>query len=223
MAHGRGLLLDIGGVVVKAGAIMVARLAESEPELKRLLDSVGGGLATARDELWQQVLRHEIGEQAYWAQRATELGAAVGRRWDTRALMKRLYGGPEQEWLNQGTIDLMRDAKAAGLPVGALTNDLGDFHGKGWVSAQRWLDLFDVIVDASDTGVMTPDPRAFAAGVEALGLAPGEIVYLDDMPWNVAGGIAAGLQTVPVSPTEPEIAVGQARRRLGLAALTRSS
>jgi putative hydrolase of the HAD superfamily len=220
MAHGRGLLLDLDGVVIKGAPVMVSQLAETEPELKRLLDAVGGTLATDRDELWQQMLRGELSERDYWAQRSPELGAVLGRRWDTRALMKRLYGGPEQEWLNGVVIDLVRDAKAAGLPVAALTNDLADVHGKGWVSAQRWLDLFDVIVDAAHTGVMTPDPRAFAVGVQALALPPGEIVYLDDMPWNVAGGIATGLQTLAVSQLEPELAVGQARRRLGLAPLT---
>jgi putative hydrolase of the HAD superfamily len=216
MAHGRGLLLDIGGVVLKGGAVLVARLAGTEPEIKRLLDSVGGALATERDELWQQMLRGEVTERAYWAQRSGELGAAVGQKWTTRSLMERLYDGPQEEWLNTVTVDLMRDAKAAGLPVAALTNDMAAFHGQAWVDAQEWLTLFDVIVDASHTGVMKPDPAAFAAGVQALGLAPGEIVYLDDMPWNVAGGIAAGLQTVPVSHTEPELAVAQARRRLGL-------
>ena len=30
-------------------------------------------------------------ERDYWAQRAAELGAAVGETWDTRALMDRFY------------------------------------------------------------------------------------------------------------------------------------
>ena len=220
MAHGRGLLLDIGGVVLKGGAVLVARLAGTEPEIKRLLDSVGGALATERDELWQQMLRGEVTERAYWAQRSGELGAAVGQKWTTRSLMERLYDGPQEEWLNTVTVDLMRDAKAAGLPVAALTNDMAAFHGQAWVDAQEWLTLFDVIVDASHTGVMKPDPAAFAAGVQALGLAPGEIVYLDDMPWNVAGGLASGLQAIRMPHGAPGPAVAQARRLLGLSPST---
>ena len=83
----------------------------------------------------------------------------------------------------------MVDARAAGLSVVALTNDLTDFHGPEWVDAQEWLKHFDAVVDASKTGVLKPDPAAYAAGVAATGVAAGEVVYLDDMPVNVAGGM----------------------------------
>ena len=85
----------------------------------------------------------------------------MGETWDTRALMDRFYELPEHEWLCAATIELMTDAKAAGLRLGALTNDMTAFHGPEWVARQEHLKLFDVIVDASLTGVMKPDPRAF--------------------------------------------------------------
>ena len=88
-----------------------------------------GGIASDRDELWQQMLRRQLTERDYWAQRAAEFGAAVGETWDTRALMDRFYQLPEHEWLCAATIELMTDAKAAGLRVGALTNDMTAFHG----------------------------------------------------------------------------------------------
>jgi putative hydrolase of the HAD superfamily len=97
-----------------------------------------------------------------------------------------------------------------------LTNDLADFHGQEWVDKQDWLGLFDTIIDASHTGVLKPDPRAFAAGAEALDLPPEQIVYLDDMPWNVDAARAAGLQAVAVSYADSTPAVDEARTRLGL-------
>jgi putative hydrolase of the HAD superfamily len=218
----KGLLLDIGGVVLQNGAHLVNRLAQREPRLGPYVAQVSGatGIAGAGDELWQQMLRHEVTERAYWAQRARELGAALGHTWDTRAMITVLYDMPREEWLLQPTVDLMRDTKAAGLPLGALTNDLEDFHGPDWVLRQDWLSLFDVVVDASLTGLMKPAPEAFAAGADALGLAPQEIVYLDDMPWNVAGGLRAGLQAIEVRYADPEAALAEARRRLGLSAAT---
>jgi putative hydrolase of the HAD superfamily len=113
-------------------------------------------------------------------------------------------------------VDLMTDVKAAGLPLGALTNDLAAFHGPGWVERQEHLKLFDVIVDASLTGVMKPDPRAFRGGTDALGLPAEQIVFLDDMPWNVDGAREAGLTAVRVPWDDPGPAIDTARELLRL-------
>ena len=216
----KGLLLDIGGVVLQNGAYLVNRFALHEPRLAPYVTRVSGvtGIAGAGDELWQQMLRHEVTERAYWAQRAAEIGAELGQSWDTRAMITALYDMPREEWLVSATVDLMRDTKSAGLALGALTNDLSDFHGREWVSRQEWLTVFDVIIDASLTGVMKPAPEAFLAGADALGLPPEEIVYLDDMPWNVAGGLRVGLQAIEVRYAAPDDALAEARRRLGLTA-----
>ncbi len=210
-----GLLLDIGGVVHRTGVNLVPRLAETEPAMKPVLERIGG-IAGERDELWQQVLRHQIGEREYWAHRAAELGAAVGETWDFRDLMDRFYALPEEEWLCAGTIELMTDAKAAGLRLGALTNDMTAFHGPEWVARQEHLKLFDVIVDASLTGVMKPDPRAFRGGAEALGLPAELIVFLDDMPWNVDGAHQAGMTAIRVPWDDPGPAIDTARNLLDL-------
>ena len=210
-----GLLLDIGGVVHNTGVRMVERLARREPAMWPVIEEIGG-IASDRDELWQRMLRRQLTERDYWAQRAAELGAAVGETWDTRALMDRFYRLPEREWLCAPTIELMTDAKAAGLRVGALTNDMTAFHGPEWVARQEHLKLFDVIVDASLTGVMKPDPRAFHGGAEALGLPAEQIVFLDDMPWNTEGARQAGMTAVRVPWDDPAPAIDTARELLRL-------
>ena len=211
----RGLLLDIGGVVHRTGVHLVGRLAETEPAMKPVLERIGG-VAGDRDELWQRMLRRQLTERDYWAQRAAEFGAAVGEPWDTRAMMRRFYELPQQEWLCAATVELMTDTKAAGLRLGALTNDMTAFHGGEWVARQEHLKLFDVIVDASLTGVLKPDPAAFRGGIEALGLPAEQIVFLDDMPWNVEGARQAGLTAVRVPWDDPGPAIDIARELLGL-------
>ena len=210
-----GLLLDIGGVVHSTAMHLVGRLAETEPAMKPVLERIGG-IAGDRDELWQQMLRRQVTEREYWAQRAAEFGAAVGQPWDTRAMMHRLYELPRQDWLRAEMVDLMAAAKAAGLRLGALTNDMTAFHGGEWVARQEHLKLFDVIVDASLTGVLKPDPAAFRGGIEALGLPAEQIVFLDDMPWNVEGARQAGLTAVRVPWDDPGPAIDIARELLGL-------
>jgi putative hydrolase of the HAD superfamily len=222
----RGLLLDVGGVVILPAPALVNALARHEPRLVPVLEPLGG-IGGPGDDLWRRMLASEVTERAYWAQRSAEIGSALGERsdvsgratvQDTRSLMRWLYAGPQEEWLQPEVIQLMRDVKAAGIPLGALTNDMADFHGQEWVDQQFWVKLFDVVLDASHTGVLKPDPRAFAAGAAALGLPPRDVVYLDDMPWNVEAGLAAGLQAIRVLPEAPGLAVELARRRLGLTA-----
>ena len=214
-AQPAGLLLDIGGVVHNTAMHLVRRLAEAEPAMQPALERIGG-LASDRDELWQRMLRRQVSEREYWAQRAAEFGAAVGETWDTRAMMHRLYELPQQDWLRAEMVDLMAEVKAAGLRLGALTNDMTAFHGPDWVEQQEHLKLFDVIVDASLTGVMKPDPRAFRGGAEALGLPPEQIVFLDDMPWNVEGARQAGMTAVRVPWDDPAPAIDTARTLLRL-------
>ena len=211
----RGLLLDIGGVLHHTGVVMVGRLAEREPTMRPVIDKIGG-IASDRDELWQQLLRREVSERDYWGQRASELGAAIGETWGTRDLMDRFYQLPESEWLCAATLELMADVKTAGLRLGALTNDMTAFHGPEWVAQQEHLKLFDVIVDASLTGVLKPDPAAFRGGIEAMELPAGQIVFLDDMPWNIEGALRAGLKAVQVPWDDPRPATDIARKLLGL-------
>ncbi len=216
-APAAALLLDLGGVVLRHGVELVALLAEREPAVRAEVGAYGG-VGSPRDELWQQMLRHEVGEREYWSIRSAAIGRALGRAWDTRDLMTAMYERPRGEWLREGALRLMHDARSAGLPVGALTNDLEAFHGAAWVADQDWLGGFDVVVDGSVTGVLKPDPRAYAGAVEALGVPAARIVFLDDMPWNLDGGRAAGMQVVPVLYEDPESAFDRARSLLGVAA-----
>jgi len=213
----RALLLDLGGVVLRNGRELVrGAILDDEPALAAYVESVD--FAGPGDELWQQMLRLEVAERAYWARRAAEIGAVLGHDgWTTLDLITFLYDRPESEWLNQEVVELMVDARAAGLPVVALTNDLLDFHGQEWVDAQDWLKHFDTVVDASVTGDFKPAPEAFAHGVAATGVPAEEVVYLDDLPANVAGGRAVGLQAIEVHYDDRPAAVAEARRRLGLA------
>ena len=60
----------------------------------------------------------------------------------------------------------MRDARAAGLPVGVLTNDLRAFRSQEWVNGLGLEEVADVIADGSVEGILKPDPRIYrlAAG-----------------------------------------------------------
>lgn len=211
----RALLLDIGGVVLRSGHEMMAALAQRRPALGDVATR-RGYLGTAPDRLWDRMLAEEISEREYWRRRAADLGAAVGETWEITDLMEALYELPADELIRPEARALIAETKARGLRVGALTNDLVAFHGEHAVARHPILDQLDVLVDGSVNGVLKPDPEAYRLAVQAMGRPAADIVFLDDMPWNVAGGRAAGMIAVQVDLVEPADAFDDARELLHL-------
>jgi putative hydrolase of the HAD superfamily len=211
----RALLLDVGGVVIRTPFELL------EPtERRRGLEpgALGprGPFALAGDPEFRAVQAGRLTERAYWARRAERAAPLLDTPPDTRAFMEVLFDAPEDQIVRPAVRDLIEDARLAGAPVGLLTNDLRDFHGRSWVERMRVFADVDVTIDGSVTGVLKPDPGAYGLALEALDLPPADVVFLDDQPVNVRGGTVAGLQVVPVDVTAPEVAVATARDLLRL-------
>jgi putative hydrolase of the HAD superfamily len=111
---------------------------------------------------------------------------------------------------------LVADAKAAGLRVGALTNDLHAFHGGDGMASDPFIAGLDALVDGSVIGVLKPDPRVCAIAAEALGLPPSAIVFVDDLPWNAAAAREAGMIGLLLDLADPAEVFERARKELGL-------
>jgi putative hydrolase of the HAD superfamily len=213
------LLLDYGGVVLRSGLEALAGLASRHPELRDVARR-RGPLGAEHDTQWDAMMRRDITEREYWSLRSAEFGRAFGEDWDTRTMMSRLFDAelPEQERIRPEAAAAIAAARAAGLPVGILTNDLAAFHDQDWIDGQQVLSQVDEIIDGSVTGVLKPDPRAYALAASALGVEAGQIVFVDDIPWNVDGARAAGMTAYLLDYCDPAAAFGAARRILGLGA-----
>lgn len=57
-------------------------------------------------------------------------------------------------------------------------------------------DAFDLIVGSADEKVMKPEPEIFHRTLDRLGRAPGEAVFIDDHPENVAGARSVGMHAI---------------------------
>ncbi|WP_300016303.1 HAD-IA family hydrolase [Pseudonocardia sp.] len=211
----RALLLDLGGTVFRSGSEMMALLGEAHPEAAAVA-ARRGPLGPEPDELWDRMIRSEITERDYWQRRCDEVGAALGRDWPIQEFMHTLYALVGDDIVRPEAAALIADARAAGIAVGVLTNDLRAFHGETGMAAHPVLDGIDAFVDGSLTGVLKPDPRAYAIAVEQLGREPGDIVFVDDMPWNITGARRAGMIAVEVDLTDPAAAFARARTELSL-------
>ncbi|MHA6793665.1 HAD family hydrolase [Pseudonocardia bannensis] len=211
----RALLLDLGGTVFRSGSEMMGIYGELEPAVRSVV-ARRGPLGPEPDELWDAMLREEITEREYWARRSDEIGAALGRDWTIQEFMHTLYTLPGEPMMRPEAAALISDAQAAGVRIGALTNDLKAFHGDGSMSQDPFIGQLDVLVDGSVTGILKPDPRAYEMALEQLDRPPSEIVFVDDMPWNVAGAAKAGMIALQLDLARPELVFDAVREHLEL-------
>jgi phosphoglycolate phosphatase/pyrophosphatase PpaX len=137
------------------------------------------------------------------------LGAEAGERAhaDFGRHYEALHGG-----LHEGPYDGVREMlaalRAAGYPLGVVT-------GKGrhaWTVTDREMGLgeFAVVVTDDDVAAPKPDPQGLLAAARALGLPPGDIVYVGDSDGDLLAGRAAGMRTAAV--LWPKTAPGEAER-----------
>ena len=176
-----------------------------------------GPFNPAADDDWRDFQSGTINEREYWAKRCQEFHELTGEPAQMPAFMAHLYSGTEDELIRPGARALMADAQAAGIPVGALTNDLYAFHDQSWIDRISIISGFDQLVDGRKDGVMKPDPAAYRLIAERLEVAPEECVFVDDQPVNLAGAEAVGMRSVRLDPVHPEVGFAEARGLLGLA------
>ena len=78
------------------------------------------------------------------------------------------------------------------------------------------LRLIDAFVDATHTGILKPDPRAYGRVLDADAARAREALFVDDQLRNVAGAVKAGLQTQYFDLRDVAGNIAATRARLGL-------
>lgn len=212
----RGLLLDFGGVI-SITLFERHRLTESLLGLAPGTLPWRGPFDPEGDPLWRDMLLDRISERDYWAHRAAETGRLLGESWSVLDLIRRTRGPDPNLHIRPEAVAAIARARAAGMRVGILSNELELFYGREMMDALDVLKGMDALVDATHTRILKPDARAYALGLEALGTRPDATVFVDDQPRNVAGARAAGLVAVQFDVTAPGRSYGEALRLLGLA------
>lgn len=94
----------------------------------------------------------------------------------------------------------------ARFKVGCITNNAPTGKGAGMSSssdkAKQIAEVFaqfDHVIESSKAGVRKPDPRIYRMMCEALDVAPGKCVYLDDLGINLKPAREMGMTTIKVT------------------------
>jgi putative hydrolase of the HAD superfamily len=178
----RGLLVDWGGVMTTdvfaafttfcaqegISPDAVAQRFASDPDAAKLLV----GLETGA-----------ISEQQFEPRLAELLGV------DGHGLIDRLFASGADDPVMH---DAVARARAAGIRTGLISNS----WGTGRYDRELLARLFDGVVISGEVGIRKPSARIYELGAEAIGLAPDECVFVDDLGMNLGPAAKMGMATV---------------------------
>jgi len=217
MSRPTALVLDFGGVVTRT-LFETHDLTEAALGLPAGSLTWRGPFAPDDDALWRAMQADEISERDYWLERTREVGRLVGEDWSAmETFVRRARGADPEAVIRPEATAAIGVAQRAGIRLAILSNELDLFYGADFRQRLPLLSLFDVIVDATHTGILKPDPRAYASMSEALGLAAGNCVFVDDQARNAAGAERAGMRVVHFEVRDPRRSFSEALAHFGLA------
>jgi len=215
-ASPKALVLDFGGVISRT-LFETHDLSEAALGLPAGTLTWRGPFDPENDALWQAMQADHITEREYWMARTRSVGDLVGEEWnDMQTFVQRARGADVAAVIRPEAIAAVHQAKAAGCKLAVLSNELDLFYGASFRERLPLLQLFDVIIDATYTGILKPDRRAYELCTEALGLAASDCVFVDDQSRNVLGAMRLGWQTVQFDVMNPADSYQRALKLLGI-------
>jgi putative hydrolase of the HAD superfamily len=206
----KALVLDFGGVISRT-LFETHDLSEAALGLPPGTLTWRGPFDPENDALWQAMQADHITEREYWMARTQSVGRLVGEEWtDMQTFVQRARGADVEAVIRPEALAAVHQAKAAGCKLAVLSNELDLFYGASFRERLPLLQLFDVIIDATYTGILKPDRRAYEMCSEALGVSAGDCVFVDDQSRNVLGAIKLGWKTVQFDVTDPATSYARA-------------
>ena len=180
--HYTGLLVDWGGVMTTNVFASFRAFCEQEGLSP---DVIGQRFRTDRAsrELLIGLETGALPEDEFERQFAQTLGVAPER------LIERMFaqGAPDDAMHHA-----VRAARAAGVRTGLISNSWGTSRYDRALLAE----LFDGVVISGEVGMRKPTPEIYERGARAIGLAPAQCVFVDDLPFNLDPARELGMATV---------------------------
>lgn len=180
----RAVIFDFGGVLMKTidqrpRHAWDDRLGLAHGSVERVVHS---------SESWRKAQVGQMSVAEYWADVARQLRLIEA---DVEQLSQDYFSADR---LDENLIAYIHELRADGHPVALLSNDSPALADK--LNTLGIANLFDPLIISGNIGVMKPNAAAYQSVLSILGCTPGEAIFIDDMPANVAGALAVGMQAI---------------------------
>jgi putative hydrolase of the HAD superfamily len=155
----------------------------------------------AARELLIALEKGELEEDAFELQFAAQLEV------EPNGLIDGLFAGVHPD---KAMVGAVRSAHAAGVRTALVSNSWGVHR----YPHELFDELFDGVVISAEEGIRKPSRRMYELGAERAGVAPGDCVYVDDLPFNLTPAQELGMATI--HHTSAEKTIPELERLLGL-------
>ncbi len=210
----KALVLDFGGVISKT-LFETHALSEEALGLAPGTLTWRGPFDPETDAAWRAMQAGEMTERDYWTLRMSETGALVGETWtEFPQFIARVRGADPAAVIRPEALAAIAQAKAEGHRLAILSNELDLFYGEDFRDKLPFLTHFDLIVDATYTGILKPDTRAFDFVTDGLGMPASNCVFVDDQKKNLKGAKTVGMPFVHFDVTRPGESYAEALEKL---------
>ncbi len=181
----------IEAVIWDMGGILHPTPFEVLPEIERARGLPEGTYPRgpfdpAGDPDYVEMERGTIREPEYWRRQQARLAA----RGVELAIHRTI------DWTGRDRPEVVSAIRRLGrrFRQAILTNDATDWLGVGWRSGWFLRDEFVAMLDAAEEGMRKPAAGIYLRCAEATGARPEACLFVDDLPVNVAGAEAVGME-----------------------------
>lgn len=179
------VMFDYGGVLSQPPA---------DEDLALLARAAGASVPALMDGYWRWRHAYDLAEldmAEYWRR----VGQGVGRSY-TQAEIAELSRLDSSMWLRlqAGTVSLVRDLAAAGLPLALLSNAPSDVAQA--VSGLPVAACFGHLIFSCELKTGKPDPACYRAALATLRAEAEDVIFIDDLSENVAGAATLGIRSL---------------------------
>jgi len=208
------VIWDFGGVLTDSPFVAFNRYERENGLPENFLRSVN-----ARNHLenaWARFERNDI-DFTQFDIAFREESAALGHPVNGKDVIPLLAGN-----LRPPMVSALKACKAR-LKVGCITNNVAAGNGPTLTNSAgdggpvdglaRVFALFDHVIESSKAGLRKPDPQIYQMACDALGVAPPNAVYLDDLGVNLKPARDLGMTTIKV--VDPDVALEELEAAVG--------
>lgn len=217
----KGVLFDFGGVITTSPFDNFAAYEAANGLPNGLIRRINS--TNPDSNAWAQLERSSVTAEGFCELFEAE-ALAVGHEVSGAAVMDCL--STELRPFMVRALELIHHAP--GLCTAMLTNNFaahretgeseGEPVGSGEVSSgvsfASVVGSFDHVLESAVLGIRKPDPQIYRIACQTMGLAPEEIVFLDDLGINLKPARAMGMHTIKV--VDPWDALAELEQVLGI-------
>ncbi|MEI8630123.1 MULTISPECIES: HAD family hydrolase [Vibrio] len=180
----KNVIFDVGNVLVRWSPVEIVRLTfghsvEAEKMAQLLFSS----------QIWKDLNKGIISE--------TEAKLCYQREHQVTAeeMDRFFYYVKHTQILLYGSVELLKRVKSAGYRVYALTDNVNEIVEHLRTTYEFW-PLFEGAIISSEVQLLKPQAEIYQALLSTYQLQAEETVFLDDMPYNVEGARAVGMEAI---------------------------